>query len=68
MTKKKSMLKLHFFFCKSIFNLENYKFAPLSKIDRDVAQSGSVRRSGRRGRRFKSCHPDQSGKNLKPVV
>ena len=26
---------------------------------RDVAQLGSARRSGRRGRRFKSCHPDQ---------
>jgi hypothetical protein len=27
--------------------------------DRDVAQLGSALRSGRRGRRFKSCHPDQ---------
>ena len=26
---------------------------------RDVAQFGSALRSGRRGRRFKSCHPDQ---------
>ena len=26
---------------------------------RDVAQLGSALRSGRRGRRFKSCHPDQ---------
>ena len=25
---------------------------------RDVAQPGSALRSGRRGRRFKSCHPD----------
>ena len=25
---------------------------------RDVAQLGSALRSGRRGRRFKSCHPD----------
>ncbi|MEY3222092.1 MAG: hypothetical protein RLZZ203_948 [Cyanobacteriota bacterium] len=25
---------------------------------RDVAQFGSALRSGRRGRRFKSCHPD----------
>lgn len=25
-----------------------------------MAQLGSARRSGRRGRRFKSCHPDQS--------
>ncbi len=31
----------------------------LQSIIRDVAQSGSVRRSGRRGRRFKSCHPDR---------
>ena len=27
---------------------------------RGVAQLGSARRSGRRGRRFKSCHPDSS--------
>ena len=26
---------------------------------RGVAQFGSALRSGRRGRRFKSCHPDQ---------
>ena len=26
---------------------------------RGVAQLGSARRSGRRGRRFKSCHPDK---------
>ena len=31
---------------------------------RDVAQPGSVLRSGRRGRRFESCHPDH---NLKPA-
>ena len=28
-------------------------------MQRDVAQFGRVLRSGRRGRRFKSCHPDQ---------
>ena len=28
---------------------------------RDVAQFGRALRSGRRGRRFKSCHPDQNG-------
>ena len=27
-------------------------------MHRDVAQLGSALRSGRRGRRFKSCHPD----------
>ena len=27
---------------------------------RDVAQFGRALRSGRKGRRFKSCHPDQS--------
>jgi hypothetical protein len=32
--------------------------------DRDVAQLGSARRSGRRGRRFKSCHPDQRKKRV----
>ena len=26
---------------------------------RDVAQPGSALRSGRRGRKFESCHPDQ---------
>ena len=30
-----------------------------AKKYRDVAQLGSALRSGRRGRRFKSCHPDQ---------
>lgn len=30
----------------------------LFKLQRGVAQLGSARRSGRRGRRFKSCHPD----------
>lgn len=28
-------------------------------IKRGVAQPGSARRSGRRGRRFESSHPDQ---------
>ncbi len=32
-------------------------FAPLQN-KRDVAQLGSVLRSGRRGRKFESCHPD----------
>ena len=34
--------------------------APLGSaaLPRGVAQLGSARRSGRRGRRFKSCHPD----------
>src|ERR671927_731027 len=34
--------------------------------DRDVAQLGSALRSGRRGRRFKSCHPDHNGKRVSP--
>ena len=29
---------------------------------RDVAQLGRALRSGRRGRRFKSCHPDHGAK------
>ncbi len=37
-----------------------YIFA-LSK--RDVAQSGSALRSGRRGRKFESCHPDFFSQN-----
>ena len=28
------------------------------KTVRDVAQPGSALRSGRRGRKFESCHPD----------
>jgi hypothetical protein len=31
----------------------------LPEDHRGVAQLGSARRSGRRGRRFKSCHPDE---------
>ena len=31
---------------------------------RDVAQFGRALRSGRRGRRFKSRHPDQNGKQI----
>ena len=39
--------------CKRLYNLE--------VVCRDVAQFGSALRSGRRGRRFKSCHPDHVG-------
>ncbi len=35
-------------------------FDPLKSVHRDVAQLGSALRSGRRGRRFESCHPDYS--------
>ena len=38
------------------------KYKKLNILYRDVAQFGSALRSGRRGRRFKSCHPD----HLKP--
>ncbi len=31
---------------------------PTFSFFRDVAQPGSALRSGRRGRKFKSCHPD----------
>ena len=31
-------------------------------MHRDVAQLGSALRSGRRGRRFKSCHPDHDAR------
>lgn len=35
------------------------KFALLCRESlRDVAQPGSALRSGRRGRKFESCHPD----------
>ncbi len=33
-------------------------------MQRDVAQFGRVLRSGRRGRRFKSCHPDHVAASL----
>ena len=36
---------------------KNCIFAP--RKGRDVAQPGSALRSGRRGRKFESCHPDQ---------
>ena len=32
------------------------------RVQRDVAQFGRALRSGRKGRRFKSCHPDQGQK------
>ena len=34
------------------------------KTVRDVAQPGSALRSGRRGRKFESCHPDFEKNNL----
>jgi hypothetical protein len=37
---------------------EGYYFCYPFKDPRDVAQPGSALRSGRRGRRFESCHPD----------
>ncbi len=41
---------------------KNCIFAP--RKGRDVAQPGSALRSGRRGRKFESCHPDQQKKPL----
>ena len=35
------------------------KYKKLNILFRDIAQFGSALRSGRRGRRFKSCYPDQ---------
>ena len=34
---------------------------------RGVAQLGSARRSGRRGRRFESCHPDSQRQHLAKI-
>jgi hypothetical protein len=42
----------------SIFWKYNYICLPFK---RDVAQPGSVLRSGRRGRWFESSHPDKAG-------
>jgi hypothetical protein len=51
---------LHGFYmvmCRS--KISNSQSANLiGQSHRDVAQLGSALRSGRRGRRFKSCHPD----------
>jgi hypothetical protein len=38
---------------------KNIILVMLSDLQRGVAQFGSALRSGRRGRRFKSGHPDQ---------
>ena len=35
---------------------------------RDVAQFGRALRSGRRGRRFKSCHPEQKLKTNRIIM
>ena len=43
-------------------NIEKTKYKKLNILFRDIAQFGSALRSGRRGRRFKSCYPD----HLKP--
>ena len=52
--------------CKNLFKRGIYrsplynskKVVSLQIKFRDVAQSGSALRSGRRGRKFESCHPD----------
>ena len=47
-----------FFYNKSGYNSKkSCIFANLTR-KRDVAQPGSALRSGRRGRKFESCHPD----------
>jgi hypothetical protein len=45
-------------------NFSNETEKSSHKLFRDVAQPGSVLRSGRRGRRFESSHPDYK---LKPA-
>ena len=50
--------KIKYLFCeRGSAPSKNFIFGILY-IYRDVAQLGSALRSGRRGRRFKSCHPD----------
>jgi len=51
---------LSFFIEIFTFNILICPLNLLFKI-RDVAQPGSALRSGRRGRRFESCHPDLAG-------
>ena len=46
-------------YCKnSIYRVSGEAISDIIYPPRDVAQLGSALRSGRRGRRFKSCHPD----------
>ncbi len=53
---KRKISKFIFLAFNVLVSAKKFNFGALKK--RDVAQSGSVLRSGRRGRRFKSCHPD----------
>ena len=39
-------------------------FAVRKNRVRDVAQPGSALRSGRRGRKFESCHPDKKNQPM----
>ena len=45
----------------TIFLIFHFSLFTFSLMKRDVAQPGSVLRSGRRGRWFESSHPDLNG-------
>ena len=60
MTKDwKLMTKDKIFFTKPLSNKKKLYFCSPKNRVRDVAQPGSALRSGRRGRKFESCHPDK---------
>ena len=50
--------KIEYLFCERGSAPSKNSIFGILYIYRDVAQLGSALRSGRRGRRFKSCHPD----------
>ena len=47
-----------FFYFKSAFDILHLSSSILHKYNRGVAQLASALRSGRRGRKFESSHPD----------
>ena len=56
--KNKPIILKLIYFTKKILTLNVSYDIIARQLKRDVAQFGRVLRSGRRGRRFKSCHPD----------
>ena len=56
-----SMVRIHLpppISCKAARRKARFAGLFLLLLPRDIAQLGSALRSGRRGRRFKSCYPD----------
>ena len=59
------MISAHFLFLTLIFYVIMHvcqkKQVPLQYIKSGCSAVGSALRSGRRGRKFESCHPDKQG-------